>query len=105
LQVAGLNQPLQVSKGRLEWKNGLRIASLTDVEGFGATWSGQVAEAAVADDGTAKWNFQLHANHLDAATRSLDGTTRQARPGYNACSPPCSEEARQNPAASELCSA
>jgi len=44
-------------------------------------------EAAVADDGTAKWNFQLHANHLDAT--DLDrwmGTTRQARLAYNACS-------------------
>jgi hypothetical protein len=80
LQVAGLNQPLQLSKGRLEWKDGLRIGSITEVEGFGATWSGQVAEAAVAD-GSAKWNFQLHANHLDAA--DLDRWMGpRARPGW-----------------------
>jgi hypothetical protein len=82
LQVAGLNQPLQLAKGRLEWKEGLRIASLTDLEGFGATWSGQVAESAVADaNGSAKWNFQLHANHLDAA--DLDRWMGpRARPGW-----------------------
>jgi hypothetical protein len=82
LQVAGLNQPLKLAKGRLEWKEGLRIASLTDVEGFGATWSGQVAESAVADaNGSAKWNFQLHANHLDAA--DLDRWMGpRARPGW-----------------------
>jgi len=50
----GLNQPLQVSKGRLEWKDGLRFASLTDVEGFGATWSDR-SRSRSSDDGTAKW--------------------------------------------------
>jgi hypothetical protein len=82
LQVAGLNQPLELNKARLEWNDGLRSASVADLEGFGATWSGQVAEAAVADaDGGAKWNFQLHANHLDAA--DLDRWMGpRARPGW-----------------------
>jgi hypothetical protein len=82
LQVAGLNQPLQISRGRLEWKDGLRVASAADVEGFGAMWSGQVAEAAAADaDGGARWTFQLHANHLDAA--DLDRWMGpRARPGW-----------------------
>jgi len=33
LQVAGLNQPLQLNKARLDWKDGQRSASMTDVEG------------------------------------------------------------------------
>jgi AsmA family len=103
LHVAGLNQPLQLSKGRLEWKEGLRIASVTDVEGFGATWSGQVAEAAVADaDGSAKWNFQLNANHLDAA--DLDRWMGpRARPGWlQRLLPSLLGGGTTNPAASEL---
>src|SRR4029077_9996148 len=63
LQVAGLNQPLQLNKARLEWKDALRIANVTGVQAFGASWSGQVAEAGVADsDGSAKWNVQIHAD-------------------------------------------
>jgi uncharacterized protein involved in outer membrane biogenesis len=80
LQLAGLNQPLQMNKARLDWHDGVRSASVTDVEGFGATWSGQLAEAGVVADG-AKWNFQLHANHLDAA--DLDRWMGpRARPGW-----------------------
>jgi hypothetical protein len=81
LQLAGLNQPLQMNKARLDWHGGVRSASVTDVEGFGATWSGQLAEAGVDADGRAKWNFQLHANHLDAA--DLDRWMGpRARPGW-----------------------
>ena len=81
LQVAGLNQPLQLNKTRLVWNDGLRSASLTDVEGFGATWSGQLAQGGVDAEGSAKWNFQLHANHLDAA--DLDRWMGpRARPGW-----------------------
>jgi hypothetical protein len=81
LQVAGLNQPLQLNKARLDWHDGLRSASVTDVEGFGASWSGQLAQADVEADGSAKWKFQLHANHLDAA--DLDRWMGpRARPGW-----------------------
>jgi hypothetical protein len=82
LEVAGLNQPLQLNKARLDWNDGLRSATVTDVEGFGATWSGQLAQTGVADtDESAKWNFQLHANHLDAA--NLDRWMGpRARPGW-----------------------
>jgi len=81
LQVAGLNQPLQLNKTRLVWNDGLRSASVTDVEGFGATWSGQLAQGGVDAEGSAKWNFQLHANHLDAA--DLDRWMGpRARPGW-----------------------
>ena len=82
LQVAGLNLPLELNKARFDWNDGLRSVSLVDLQGFGATWSGQLAEAAVADvDGSAKWNFQLRANHLDAA--DLDRWMGpRARPGW-----------------------
>ena len=82
LQVAGLNQPLQLNKARLDWNDGLRSANVADIEAFGATWSGQLAEVAAPDaDGSAKWNFQLHANHLDAA--DLDRWIGpRARPGW-----------------------
>jgi hypothetical protein len=102
LQVVGLNQPLQLNKARLDWKDGLCSASVTDVEGFGATWSGQLTEAAVVDsDGSAKWNFQLHANHLDAA--DLDRWMGpRARPGWLQRLLPSLLGSGANPAASEL---
>jgi AsmA family len=103
LQVAGLNQPLQLNKARLDWNDGLRSASLTDVNGFGATWSGQLAQAGVVDaDGSSKWNFQLHANHLDAA--DLDRWMGpRARPGWlRRLLPSLLGGSAANPAASEL---
>jgi uncharacterized protein involved in outer membrane biogenesis len=81
LQVAGLNQPLQLNKARLDWRDGLRSANLTDVEGFGANWSGQLTQADVEVDDSSKWKFQLHANRLDAA--DLDRWMGpRARPGW-----------------------
>jgi hypothetical protein len=102
LQVAGLNQPLQLNKARLDWKDGLHIATLADMEGFGASWSGQVAETGVAEgDGAAKWNVQLHANHLDAA--DLDRWMGpRARPGWLQRLLPSLLGTAANPAASEL---
>ncbi len=102
LQVVGLNQPLQLNKARLDWKDGLRGVSLIDLEGFGATWSGQLAETAVADDdGGTKWNFQLHANHLDAA--DLDRWMGpRARPGWLQRLLPALLGSTANPRASEL---
>jgi hypothetical protein len=68
LQAAGMNQPLQVNKARLDWHDGLRTASILDVEGFGTDWTGQLTQENLPDsDGGVKWNVQLHADHLDAA--------------------------------------
>jgi hypothetical protein len=82
LQAAGLNQPLLLSKTSLTWKDGLRTASIADVDGFGANWSGSIVEDPVTDfDGSAKWRFQLHADHLDAT--ELDRWIGpRARPGW-----------------------
>jgi hypothetical protein len=82
LQAAGLNRPLQLVKTSLEWKDGLRTAVIGDIEGFGGTWSGSISQANPADDdGAAKWNFQLHADQLDAT--ELDRWIGpRARPGW-----------------------
>jgi AsmA-like protein len=67
LQAAGLNQPLNLTKTNMTWKDGLRTASIIDVDGFGANWSGSIDEDPITGlDGGAKWRFQLHADHLDA---------------------------------------
>src|SRR5260370_5871035 len=111
-QVAGLNQPLLLNKARLDWHDGPRSASVTDAEGFGATWSGQLAQAGLDADGGAKWNFQLHADHLDAA--DLDRWMGpRARPGClqhllasllggSAANPAASELLRHGNAAGEV---
>ena len=82
LAAAGLNQPVQLQKARLEWKNGIRVAQIGQAEGFGATWSGNITEVSSPDpelQGT--WNVQLHADHLDAT--ELDRWVGpRARPGW-----------------------
>jgi hypothetical protein len=73
------------------------------MEGFGATWTGQLTEASVTEaDGSAKWNFQLHANHLDAA--DLDRWIGpRARPGWlRRLLPALLGGSTSNPGASEL---
>jgi len=82
LAAAGLNQPVQLQKARLEWKNGTRVAQIGQVEGFGATWSGNIAEVFSPDpERQGIWNVQLHADHLDAT--ELDRWVGpRARPGW-----------------------
>ena len=67
LQVAGLNQPLHINKAGLEWNNGARIAQIGEIDAFGALWSGEIRQPPGMDaESGSKWNFQLHANRLDA---------------------------------------
>ncbi len=67
LQAAGLNQPLKLEDVSLEWKDGQRGATIARAEGFGATWSGGIKEAAALNAlGGSDWGFRLHADHLDA---------------------------------------
>jgi hypothetical protein len=82
LQAAGLNQPLELTRTRLEWKDGARSADIGEIKGFGATWSGTLTQPAPVDAETpARWNVQLHADHLDAA--ELDRWMGpRARPGW-----------------------
>jgi uncharacterized protein involved in outer membrane biogenesis len=82
LAAAGLNQPVQLQKARLEWKNGNRVAQIGQVQGFGATWSGNITEIKSPDpEQQGVWNVQLHADHLDAT--ELDRWVGpRARPGW-----------------------
>jgi uncharacterized protein involved in outer membrane biogenesis len=82
LAAAGLNQTVQLHKARLEWKNGIRVAQIAQVEGFGATWSGNIAEIKSSDpEQQGVWNVELHADHLDAS--ELDRWVGpRARPGW-----------------------
>ena len=62
-----MNQPIELQDARLEWKAGLRSATITKADAFGTSWSGTAAEARVQDDGQLpRWQFKLHADHLDA---------------------------------------
>jgi hypothetical protein len=68
LTVAGLNQPLNVFEGALDWIDGRRMARVMRVEGFGGTWTGNIEETARAEgENGAKWNFHLYADQLNAA--------------------------------------
>jgi AsmA family len=84
VKAAGLNQPLLLNKARVEWKDGLRTAQIAEIDGFGGVWSGQIAQAELPDpdsDTPPTWNFQLHADHLDAT--ELDRWIGpRARPGW-----------------------
>jgi uncharacterized protein involved in outer membrane biogenesis len=72
LQLAGLNQPVNLESVHAEWRNGLRKFTLAKVQAFGSNWSGSVEQQKIppSDFGEpeiAAWNFQLLADHLDAA--------------------------------------
>ncbi|HXJ06857.1 MAG TPA: AsmA family protein [Candidatus Acidoferrum sp.] len=68
LAVAGLNQPLAVQESTLNWHEGLRVADVTKVNGFGGSWSGSISERKLADgeDGP-RWNFHLTTDRMNAA--------------------------------------
>ena len=68
LAVAGLNQPLAVQESTLNWHDGLRLADVTKVNGFGGSWSGSISERklAVGEDGP-RWNFHLSTDRMNAA--------------------------------------
>ncbi len=67
LQVAGLNQPLNLDEVTVEWKNGQREATITRAGAFGASWSGGIQESAAKNAfGGSDWGFRLHVDHLDA---------------------------------------
>jgi hypothetical protein len=68
LQVVGLNQPLKLEETHLNWRDDRRGAAIQNVEAFGASWMGTIEEKPSESAGPEKsWQFQLHADHLDAA--------------------------------------
>lgn len=86
LQVAGLNQPIQLESVRGEWRAPGPRFTLGRVGAFGATWSGTVEQPAIAagrgeEEEVPAWTFQLQADQLDAA--ELDRWIGpRARPGW-----------------------
>jgi hypothetical protein len=68
LAVAGLNQPLNVQSGTLNWKDGQRSVDVTKLVGFGGTWSGSIEEHSGAEAvGGPRWNFSLTTDSMNAA--------------------------------------
>jgi len=113
LTVAGLNQPLKISEGELDWIDGRRAARVVKVEGFGGMWTGNIEETSPSDTGNRpQWNFRLRVDQLDAA--DLDRWVGpRARPnwlqrllppllGGTAPGPPASELVRRVNAEGEL---
>jgi hypothetical protein len=82
LQAAGLNLPLKLQDVRAAWNAAGRSATIQRADAFGATWSGAANEIRAADSSSAPlWNFQLHADHLDAKELDLWFGPR-ARPNW-----------------------
>ena len=82
LQVAGLNKPLEVHKARLELSDTQRVLRISAVDGFGSSWSGQAMQPIPASSAAPpSWNFQLHADRLDAADIDL-WVNPKGRPGW-----------------------
>jgi len=113
LTVAGLNQPLKISEGELDWIDGRRVARIVKVDGFGGTWTGNIEESLQAEtEDEPQWNFHLSVDRLDAA--DLDRWVGpRARPnwlqrllptllGGAAPSPPASELVRRVKAEGEM---
>jgi hypothetical protein len=113
LTVAGLNQPLKISEGELDWIDGRRIARVVKVDGFGGTWTGNIEELLRTDvESEPQWNFHLSVDQLNAA--DLDRWVGpRARPnwlqrllptllGGAAPTPPASELVRRVKAEGEL---
>jgi hypothetical protein len=68
LTVAGLNQPLRIAEGALDWSDGRRIARVMRVDGFGGTWTGNIEELPKTEADTGpKWKFDLNVDELNAA--------------------------------------
>jgi hypothetical protein len=67
LQAAGLNLPLKLQDVNIVWIKGKRRASITQAEAFGSAWSGTIFETAAAGFDQPRWQFDLHAEDLDAA--------------------------------------
>jgi hypothetical protein len=70
LQVAGLNQPVELDTVRGEWRGSGRKFSFTKVAAIGANWSGTIEQPRNSGEGVEPWpdpwKFQLQADHLDA---------------------------------------
>src|SRR5262249_35814222 len=55
LHAAGLNLPLEIADATINWNAGLRTVKIEKAEGFGAQWSGEIAEKAQTDSENGRW--------------------------------------------------
>lgn len=71
LQAAGLNRPLLFADAQVNFHEGARTVQIAKAEALGGEWNGQIAETPenglARSASGAKWQFQLHADRLDAA--------------------------------------
>ena len=82
LTVAGLNQPLKIIEGELNWIQGRHAGRLVKVEGFGGTWTGDIEEQPGNNfTGQPQWSFRLGVDQLNAADLDLWVGPR-ARPNW-----------------------
>jgi hypothetical protein len=84
LQIAGLNQPVNVKSATLHWRDNLKTVSLKSIAAFGGEWDGEFAEIPVSQSGGdpgPRWRFDLHADTLSAADLDLWMGPR-ARPSW-----------------------
>ncbi len=84
LQIAGLNQPVEVKSATLRWQRNARTVALQSAEAFGGEWDGEISEnpAPTPDaDSAPHWRFQLHGTALAAADMDRWMGPR-ARPGW-----------------------
>lgn len=76
LRASFLNQPLVLAAAKIELRPGERRVVVSEVQAFGAKWKGTLRSGA-----DAPWEFDLSADHLDAA--ELDRWLGpRARPGF-----------------------
>lgn len=67
LQIAGLNQPLRSEDAVVSWKQGQRTVTLGRTEALGTILTGTIEDwGSQGGAGSPQWNFQLHADRLDA---------------------------------------
>jgi hypothetical protein len=82
LQIAGLNQPVNVKSATLRWQKSAKTVTLHGVEAFGGEWDGEIAESLPPESATGpRWRFKLHADTLSAADMDLWMGPR-ARPNW-----------------------
>jgi hypothetical protein len=67
LSIAGLNEPLEVQAGTLNWNDGLRSVDITKVNGMGGSWTGTITERVSPEAETgSSWNFNLSTDRMNA---------------------------------------
>lgn len=82
LQAAGMNLPLQLDEIHASWADRGLTLNIAKAGALGAAWTGSIEQSSSAGNSAPlQWRFQLHADHLDAASLDLWFGPR-ARPNW-----------------------